>query len=236
MVEKRRFLDIWIVESNTVYKEVPFEVVTDWLGQGRLLEDDMFKPSGTREWFRFGGHHEFEPYLPKPEPNRTEDKAEALEPVEVSFSFTRPKEDEDEDVDMIPLIDVSLVLLVFFMLTASVATVAAAVRTPDVEHTITKDSPSAIRIDIANNDGIPAYAFGVADKPSTKAAANLGVMLGLLKQELDQLPPGEKVEVVINADRDIAARHVRDVLIALRADQFRNKISRNYFGATQRNP
>jgi biopolymer transport protein ExbD len=235
MVEKRRFLDIWIVESNTVYKEVPFEVVTDWLGQGRLLEDDMFKPSGTREWFRFGGHHEFEPYLPKPEPNRTEDRAEALEPVEVSFAFTRPKEDEDEDVDMIPLIDVSLVLLVFFMLTASAATMAASVRTPDVEHTITKDSPSAVRIDIANNEGVPSYSIGIADKPATKAAANLGAMLGQLQEELDKLPAGEKVEVVINADRDIAAKYVRDVLIALRAERFRHKISMNYFGATQRN-
>ena len=37
MAEKRRFLDVWIVESNTVYQEVPFEVVADWLQQGRLL-------------------------------------------------------------------------------------------------------------------------------------------------------------------------------------------------------
>ena len=29
MAGKQRFLDIWIVESNTVYKEVPYNVVTD---------------------------------------------------------------------------------------------------------------------------------------------------------------------------------------------------------------
>ena len=47
MAEKRRFLDVWIVESNTVYQEVPFEVVCDWVQQGRLLADDMVKPSGV---------------------------------------------------------------------------------------------------------------------------------------------------------------------------------------------
>ena len=33
MADQRRFLDVWIVETNTVYQEVPFEVVTDWLGR-----------------------------------------------------------------------------------------------------------------------------------------------------------------------------------------------------------
>src|SRR5687768_12983785 len=111
MAEKKRFLDIWLVESNTVYKEVPFAVVTDWIQQGRLLEDDMYKPSGTRDWFKFGGQPDFAPYFPRVEPNRTEDQSEALEPVAVDFTFKRAGEEEDDDVDMIPLIDVSLVLL-----------------------------------------------------------------------------------------------------------------------------
>ena len=38
MAEKRRFIDVWLVETNTVYKEVPFAVVTDWVQQGRVLE------------------------------------------------------------------------------------------------------------------------------------------------------------------------------------------------------
>ena len=47
MSKKQVTLDVWIVEGNTVYKEVPYAVVTDWLQQGRLLEDDKAKPSGT---------------------------------------------------------------------------------------------------------------------------------------------------------------------------------------------
>src|SRR5947209_12420517 len=86
MADKRRFLDVWIIEANTVYKEVPFTVVTDWIQQGRLLEDDMLKPSGTKEWQRIGGAADFAPYLPRALPQRVDDQAEALEPVEIGFS------------------------------------------------------------------------------------------------------------------------------------------------------
>ncbi len=48
MAEKRRYLDVWIVETNTVYREVPFEVVTDWVQQGRLLADDMLRRPAPR--------------------------------------------------------------------------------------------------------------------------------------------------------------------------------------------
>ena len=78
MAEKRQFLDVWIVETNTVYKEVTFTVVTDWVQQGRLLADDMLKPSGTKDWQRLGSLPSFAAYLPRSEPFRAEDKAEAL--------------------------------------------------------------------------------------------------------------------------------------------------------------
>src|ERR1700730_8272616 len=119
MTEKRRFLDVWIIESNTVYREVPFTVVTDWVQQSRLLPDDKVRPSGTPQGFKIGGMPAFVAYLPKVEPFRAEDQAEALEPVQLDFGWKRRRPDEEEDVDMIPLIDVSLVLLIFFMRTAS---------------------------------------------------------------------------------------------------------------------
>src|SRR5438270_6714036 len=125
MAEKRRFLDVWIVEGNTVYREVPFTVVADWVQQGRLLENDMLRPSGTKDWFQVGANPTFAAYLPRSEPHRAEDKAEALEPVQLELTWRRrPEDDADEDVDMIPLIDVSLVLLIFFMMVASVGALA----------------------------------------------------------------------------------------------------------------
>src|SRR5439155_21057143 len=121
MTEKRRFFDVWIIETNQVYKEVPYTVVADWVQQGRLLEDDKLKRSGTAEWFRLGGMPEFAAYLPKADLFRAEDEAEALEPVEGGFRWKPSHDEEEEDVDMIPLIDVSLLLLVFFIMMTTVA-------------------------------------------------------------------------------------------------------------------
>src|SRR4051794_41062614 len=104
MAEKRRFLDLWIVESNTVYREVPFTVAVDWVQQGRLLEDDMLRPSGTANWLRLGDTPALAAYLPKSEPMRADDQAEAMEPVEIDFTWKRSSTDEDDDPDMIPLI------------------------------------------------------------------------------------------------------------------------------------
>src|SRR5581483_9531357 len=129
MAEKKQFLDVWILESNSVYREVPYTVVADWVQQGRLLEDDRLRSSGTGDWLPLSSMPAFAAYLPKVEPFRTEDRAEDLEPVQVDFSWKPKKEDEDDDVDMIPLIDVSLVLLLFFMMTASVAA-ASLIDTP----------------------------------------------------------------------------------------------------------
>src|SRR5262249_51045025 len=150
---------------NTVYKGVPYAVVTDWIQQGRLLENDMLKPSGTRDWYRLGTQPEFQPYLPRPEPNRTADQAEALEGVHIDFAYKRPHEEEDEDVDMIPLIDVSLVLLVFFMPPAPATGITASVKVPEVESVFIAPAENTLRIDITRDeDGNPIYAVGEGQK------------------------------------------------------------------------
>ena len=238
MAEKRRFLDIWIVESNTVYKEVPFAVVTDWVQQGRLLEDDMWKPSGTREWFRIGGSAELKPYVPRVETNRPQDQAEALEPVHLDFTYKRPREEEDDDVDMIPLIDVSLVLLVFFMLTATTAGLAAFVQAPETENAMTAGNEGSLRIDISRDeDGNPVYAVAAANnkpEPDEKDLHTLSAALDRLKVHVNKAPG--PVEVVINADKALPARIPRDVLLGLRAEPFRDKVRASFFGTTQREP
>src|SRR5436853_5484942 len=42
-----RVLDVWIVETQAVYTDVPFAVVTDWVQQGRLLADDRVRLAGN---------------------------------------------------------------------------------------------------------------------------------------------------------------------------------------------
>src|SRR5436305_14940776 len=89
MAEKRRFIDVWLVEPNTVYREVPFDVVTGWVEQSRLVADDMVRNSGTAQWFRVGDSPDFKLYLPQADTYRIDDETEALEEVNMDFSFRK---------------------------------------------------------------------------------------------------------------------------------------------------
>ena len=235
MAEKQRFLDIWIVESNTVYKEVPFNVVTDWVQQGRLLEADQAKPSGTKDWQKLGDMGEFSAYFAKPEPLRPQDPAEALGAVILDVPVKKAAEEEDDDVDMIPLIDVSLVLLVFFMLTATSVAVSTSVKTPEAEYALLADNPDSLRIDIQlDQQGVVLYSLGVGNNPPEPEEANLqnvSAILDRLKVRLEKAAVG--VDLVINADKELKAKVARDLLIRLRAEPFRSKISVNYFGVRE---
>jgi biopolymer transport protein ExbD len=235
MAAKRRFLDVWIIESNTVYKEVPFDVVADWVQQGRLLEDDMIKPSGTRDWFKLGASPDMAPYLPRAEPLRPNDEAEALEPVMLDFVYKRPRDEEDDDVDMIPLIDVSLVLLIFFMLTASAAVIASTVNNPEAANGLMADNPSSMRIDITLDGGAPVYSLALGAEqpaPEDRDLHTLAAVLDRLRVRLSRVT--EPVELVINAEKDVKAATVRDVLSKIGGAPFRNKLKGNFFGVSER--
>src|SRR5437660_6910073 len=162
--EKRRFLDVWIIESHTVYREVPYTVVCDWIQQGRLLEGDQLKASGTSEWFSLGSAPAFAAYLPRAEPFHAEDQAEALQPVQAEFAWGQPRGADDEDVDMIPLIDVSLVLLIFFMMTTTVAGAGSLIKTPFAINGSQLTSEDRYWIGIERtDDGRIVYSLGKGD-------------------------------------------------------------------------
>ena len=186
MTQQKRFFDIWIVESNTVYREVPYSVVTDWLQQGRLLANDKGRPAGTAEWLELGNLPDLAAYLPRREENRAEDTAEALEPVQLEMSWKRPVGDDDQDVDMIPLIDVSLVLLIFFMMTSTVGALAS-MDVPEVHSVPTSNSTDPLWIGIELNkkdkDGEPTYSLCQGGGSALAADQNLD--FAALLQQLD---------------------------------------------------
>jgi biopolymer transport protein ExbD len=216
VAEKRRFLDVWIVESNTVYREVPFMVVVDWTQQGRLLEDDMLRPSGTEKWFRLGSTPALAAYLPKSEPYRVEDQAEAMEPVEVDFSWRRPRGDEDDDVDMIPLIDISLVLLIFFMMTSTVVVASTRINVPEVENGSVLADPGMMWIAIDRQaDGDPIYSLGLGDQGAAEGEHDLdeSKLLAKVAEKLKGIQ--EAVDIRITADRRLPYETVKKLTVAL---------------------
>jgi biopolymer transport protein ExbD len=235
MGKERRFFDVWIIETNTVYREVPFPVVSDWVQQGRLLENDKLRRSGTAEWFAVGGSSDFVPYLPRPEPDRVEDTAEALEPVELDFRWKKAPPDDDDDVDMIPLIDVSLVLLIFFMLTATSAGLAAFIPTPQAEYGAISPSTEDVQLNINLQGDKPVFSFSVGNKfldPKDKNLESIDEMLNRLKEYLDTHEG--RVEVTINAHPDVKSGLTRDVIARLEYEPFRNRLIQKYFGVSEK--
>lgn len=238
MADQRRFLDVWIVEIQKVYREVPYNVVVDWVQQGRLLEDDRLRPSGTAEWLRLGDYPDLNPFLPKPELHRADDQAEALEPIQLDFAYKKAHEEEDNDVDMIPLIDVSLVLLVFFMITAAGGAGAFEIQTPVGQHGKVVDNPEGIMlfIDLVEENGqkVPLYSISEG-KDSPKAEdRNLRSREELL-QKLDSRLAGmeARTEVTINAHEDVKSGLVRDLTVELEKPARRVKIVAKYTGVRE---
>jgi biopolymer transport protein ExbD len=237
MAQKRRFLDVWIIESNTVYREVPFEVVTDWVQQGRLLADDKLRPSGTAEWFRLGDNPSFAAYLPKADPYAANDQAEALEPVAVDFAWKHRPEEGEDDVDMIPLIDVSLVLLVFFMMTAGAIAVSTGFQLPQAEFNLTSIESERIWIGLhaveADPNLAPYYSIGVGQKPAQSEDDQrltekqvIAKLDALLDERKKAGHPTSEVEV--RADTNLPAGYVRHLQIELerRRDVIVRKLQR----------
>ena len=213
----QRHLDVWIVETNTVYKQVPYAVVTDWVQQNRLVPEDRVKPSNGQEWVAVGSLPAFRPYAPQPEPFRADDTAEALEPVHTGISWKPRRSDDDQDVDMIPLIDVSLVLLVFFMMLRLAITTTGGgteIKTPQVEYKSVMSNPGMLRIGIRDAQGGPSYALGRGDGGKDDLVENLSEQQ--LLEHLDiLLAAAQATDVRIAADKTLPYETVQELTIQL---------------------
>lgn len=233
MSTKVKNLDVWLTDGNVVYKEVPFTVVIDWIQQGRLLEEDQVKPAGTEKWFKIVQSKALAAYLPKPEPFAVEDQAEALEPVNVDFRYKKPHEDGEDDPDMIPLIDVSLVLLVFFMMTATVIVSSNNLQVPEIignqawldnpKHTMWIGVERVVGAD--GRDRPPQYSWGEGTSPAPPE--NQGLTEAEVVQKLgDYLKQrNELIDLRIAADKQLPAEVVMSltaVLENLRPSYIRN--------------
>ncbi len=124
--------DVWFLAADTVYKGVPSDVLLGWAEQGRVSATDKIRPAGTTaDWVRVGADPFFAAFLFRGGSTQPV-AAEKLEAVEPETVF-KLGEEEDDDPDMIPLIDISLVLLIFFMMTSVVSTLSP-VDVPDMRH------------------------------------------------------------------------------------------------------
>ncbi|AMV26813.1 Biopolymer transport protein ExbD/TolR [Gemmata sp. SH-PL17] len=182
--------DVWFVAANTVYKAVPYNVVADWTQQGRLARTDKVRPAGTTTaWVAISDYDLLADYLARPSPATAapaplaipdaDDQAPAsalpAEPAPVELPDPEPGErirrpEDDDEVDMIPLIDISMVLLVFFIMIQAAGALAP-VDVPEMKYAgqLTSD-PDAVTITIEKLNTEDVYyavrVGNVAPKPS----------------------------------------------------------------------
>ena len=203
MADQKRRYDVWFVDANSVYKEVPFEVVLDWIQQARLGAEDMVKPTGSPNWFKIANQALFEPYLPRATPERASDAAESYEPIELDFNWKRSHDEEDDDVDMIPLIDISLVLLIFFMMTTTVAAISK-IAVPTMANAVKIETDANIlRIDVDKSGNTVIYGVAKKNDAPKEGFGDIkdeGTLLARLNDMLlsEQSPP--KVRIAAHGD------------------------------------
>jgi biopolymer transport protein ExbD len=224
MAEKQRELDLWIVQTNTVYRKVPYLVVTNWIQEGRLLAEDRVRALGAEKWHKLGDVPALAAFLPRPEPFQAEDQAEALEPVEVGLSWGAGRPDEEEDVDMIPLIDVSLVLLVFFMMTAAVGVgFFSAIETPSANTGVLEPTQDRYWVGIDTRDpegqkapGQPVFWYSLgkgSEERLVKPTRDAKEVTTALEKELARIKGPVKVR--IRGDRTAPYEAIRDMTLHL---------------------
>lgn len=215
-----RSFNVWILHNNTVYRGVPLNVVIDWISQGRLIGSDRLQTPDqpATDWQTIESLPELNVYLPRSEPQRVNDQAEALEPIVADVPRKRRPGEEDDDPDMIPLIDISLVLLIFFMMTSIVSTAGAMLNVPEAPqgHRINSSAGSfTVQIDFANPNQPAdkslrfALAIGEADPEPEDRMLTEEQFFARFDARLKE--QSEPVLVRIAANRDIVGDAVIDI-------------------------
>lgn len=220
-------LDVWFVSAEQVYRGVPFQVAAGWVEQGRLAGTDRVRPARTSDpWVAVGDHPLLADYLLRPAgarvPAAGPSSVEPLEPPQPEG--VRRAADDDDDVDMIPLIDVSLVLLVFFMMTAVVARNDSPVNIPEsgVGAEIRADDPAILTVQMdLRESGEAFYALRVGAGRTVRPEDNNLLTLGEVKARMSALLPQFTTppEVRIACHRKV--KHVRVRELVTEIDPFR---------------
>jgi biopolymer transport protein ExbD len=210
--------DLWLTASKRVYRAVPYEVLADWLQQGRITSKDRVRPAGTTDWQLIDAVATLAVYLPRSMPPAPADRAEALAPVRLEAAVVRSRADEDDDVDMIPLIDISLVLLIFFMMTATVAVGGSGVDVPPTQFAALNSDRTPYWVSVDFGPGTdPVYSLGEGENVAATSDENLTLpdLIERLKAKLANREAGHAVSVRVAANRRLPFETVRGLATEL---------------------
>ncbi len=211
------FFNVWLVQQNRVYRGVPYSVVCDWIQDGRLTSKDCVKTAQDANWIFIQDHELLKPYLAQPESTpRAEDEADALEPIEMDVTLKKHVEHEEEDPDMIPLIDISMVLLVFFMMTAQDLLTASPIDSPKASAANIAASKQALKINLRRdplNPNTVQYYWG--DNVKAGQELKLEDILSSVDDAVLNTPP-YTVSVIVRAEGKLPYSVVQNLVAKLK--------------------
>jgi len=118
------------------------------------------------------------------------------------YSLRRRRQRQNADLDITPMIDVTFLLLIFFMVTSTMQA------TPD------KDLPPAVSGDNANINGYRDLTIGSPTAPGADSRIQLdgkNRTLDELQREIERLADAGPVKLMIFAERDARSGFVGEV-------------------------
>lgn len=224
----RKTMHLKLVAKDQLLGPLRLETVVQMAAEGRLSPDDLVRPGGYRGWLRVTEVPELAAHLPvapPAEPSSRTARQSVLqesggpvapvataedEPVEARapIRLARRRVEEEAAMEMAPMIDVTFLLLIFFMLTNSLAN-PAAMDVPAAVHGrgVTLEGQQLILVD---QDG-RTY---LGNAPSPEAAADS--LDALVKEVAENARTSRQpLEVILSAHRNAKHRHVRKLVEGL---------------------
>ena len=121
----------------------------------------------------------------------------------------KKKKPEEAELDITPMIDVTFLLLIFFMVTSTMQS-QAETNVPPAKHGIGADANEAIMITVLAEPGGGAGRILLGDNGGDEVT-NMDLVKAYVQEGISQ----QKKLVIVKADRDVSHGKVTEVLKAL---------------------
>jgi len=133
------------------------------------------------------------------------------------FSNRRKHRKLKSEINVVPYIDVMLVLLVIFMVTAPLLTLSVDVRLPSANALATETNTKPFVVVAYAEDGRYGLMLPEDTQPTPMLEAELTSRIGAIAAQ-----QGGEFRVMVAADRDVPYRRVIDAMNALKAAKVKN--------------
>ena len=222
MLPDAKYYDVWIVKANQVIREIPATTILQWIGERRLISRDKIRPAGTAEWFEVGQN-------PSLANNPLQNENVELEDSASASQLFGKHQVVDDDIDMIPLIDVSLVLLVYFLMSTSSMGSGTSTKLPIAEYASVKGIKDQAWIEI---DSSKKFTVGLAERKKDQTT-KFETQEKLISYLQDEIKKGQGFkEITVYAPGDISAGTIRTLVTSIEKSFGKDEILKIHLGVT----